>query len=135
MIKFSELKVGDLVIAEYDGNMWEGEVLNLNSDDKQACVQTEVQSFWFEPNHLFPITLDERQLFKLGFQKQVLDNGEVKYMKGAFRLLLHQPDSFSNFEVWYREDKRHFNEPIYVHQLQNHYLQMTKVHLTTGVTS
>lgn len=130
MIKFNELKVGDYVIADYDGKRWEGEVVRLNGDEKQVCVQTEVQEFWYEGNNLYPIPLDEAQLFKLGFQKQPIENGEVKYMKGAFRVLLHKPDDFSNFEVWYREDRRHFSKPLNVHEFQNHYLQMTKVHLT-----
>ncbi len=131
MIKYNELKVGDLVVAEYDGNRWEGEVINLNGDEKQVCVQTEVQDFWFETSHLHPIPLDEAQLFRLGFQKQQLDNGEIKYLKGAFRVLLHKPGDFSNFEIWYREDKRHMHHhPLAVHEFQNHYLEMTKVHLT-----
>ena len=132
MIKFNELQVGDLVIAEYDGQRWEGEVVRLNNDEKQVCVQTEVQDFWFEKEQLYPITLDESQLFKLGFQKQENEDGSIKYSKGAFRVLIHAPNSFSNFEMWYREDRRHINDPIFVHEFQNKYLQMTKVHLTTA---
>ena len=130
MIKFNELKVGDYVIANYDGNLWEGEVVNLNNDEKQVCVLTDVQEFWFETKDLSPIPLDEAQLFKLGFQKQPMENGEFKYIKGAFRVLLHKENDFSGFEMWYREDRRHINGPITVHEFQNLYLQMTKVHLT-----
>ena len=132
MIKYNELKPGDLVMVEYDGQLKEGEVRNLNGDEKQVCVETDVQDFWYELSHLHPITLDESQLFKLGFQKQVNDDGSVKYMKGAFRVLLHTPDDFSRFEMWYREDRRLITQPIKVHTFQNHYLEMTKVHLTKG---
>jgi hypothetical protein len=58
----------------------------------------------------------------------------VKYMKGPFRVLVHNPEKFSNMEVWYREDRRHFDLPLYVHELQNHYLQMTKVPLEKPLT-
>ncbi len=129
MIKYNDLQVGDYVIADYDGKKWEGEVINLNGDEKQICVRTDVQEFWFDGNNLDPILLDEGQLFKLGFQKQQTDDGELKYMKGAFRVLLHKADDFSNVEVWYREDRRHFDKPLYVHELQNHHLQMTKIPL------
>lgn len=132
MIKFSELKVGDLVMAEYDGQKWEGEVIRLNGDEKQVCIKTAVQDFWFEKDQLYPITLDEAQLFKLGFQKQENEDGSIKYSKGAFRLLLHKPNDFSNFEMWYREDRRHIGTPIFVHEFQNKYLGMTKVFLTTA---
>lgn len=130
MIKYNELKVGDLVMAQYDGQLHEGEVRNLNGDEKQVCVATEVQEFWYELGDLQPITLDEAQLFKLGFEKQVNDDGSIKYSKGAFRMLLRTPDNFSDFEIWYREDRRHITQPIKVHTFQNHYLEMTKIHLT-----
>jgi hypothetical protein len=134
MIKFNELKVGDLVMAEYDGQLKEGEVIDLNGDEKQVCVETDVQEFWYETDHLRPIPLDEAALFKLGFQKHDNGDGSIKYMKGAFRVWLHSPNDFSDFEMWYREDKRHITSPIAVHTFQNHYLQMTKVHLTTGAS-
>lgn len=131
MIKFNELKVGDYVMAEYGGEQKEGEVIKLNGDEKQVCIQSGEQEFWFETDHLHPITLDEGALYKLGFQKQANDDDSVKYMKGAFRVLLHHPDDFTNFEIWYREDRRHISKLIKVHEFQNHYLEMTKVHLTT----
>jgi hypothetical protein len=130
MIKFNELKQGDYVMAEYNGQQREGEVIQLNGDEKQVCIQSGDQDFWFETDHLYPIVLDESQLFRLGFQKHVNDNGSLKYMKGAFRVLLHQPNNFSEYEIWYREDRRHICKAIYVHEFQNHYLEMTKVHLT-----
>ena len=69
MIKYNELKVGDLVLAEYDGNLKEGEVVGLNGDEKQVCVQIEeMQEFWFQPAQLSPLMLDEAQLFRMGFQ-------------------------------------------------------------------
>lgn len=128
MIKFSELKPGDLVLANYEGQQWQGIVKELNREDKEVCVETDVQQFWFKPNELQAIPLDESQLLKLNFQKQ--ENGEgIKYMKGAFRIMVPQQTSFSDFEMWYREDRRHIRQPIAVHELQNHYYQMTKVEL------
>lgn len=133
MLKYSELQSGDLVMAEYDGKLKEGEVKNIDHLDKMVCVvTTDDQEFWYDPQHLTPIALSELQLFKLGFQKQANQDGSVKYSKGAFRVLIHNPDEFSNFEMWYREDMRHIKQPIYVHDFQNKYLAMTKVPLTKG---
>jgi len=129
MIKFHELKVGDIVLAEYDGQRSEGEVIELNGEDKEVCVQTEVQDFWFTPDQLFAIPLDEAQLLKFHFERQDLDGGRVKYLKGPFRILLSAKGNFSSFEMWYREDRRHMTNPLSVHELQNHYFDMTKVHL------
>lgn len=130
MIKFSDIKIGDYVLAEYEGKTWEGEVVRLNGDEKQVCVQTDVQEFWFSTDHLHPLPLNEDALMKLSFTKQPNDDGSVKYMKGSFRLVTPQSGDFSKIEMWYREDRRHHPDVHYVHQLQNHYLDMTKIHLT-----
>jgi len=130
MIKFSDIQIGDLVQAEYEGTLWEGEVTELNRDEKQVCVQTDVQEFWFSPEDLKPLPLNEEQLMKLHFHKHVNEDGSVKYSKDAFRLVTPSQGDFSAIEMWYREDRRHHPDVHYIHQLQNHYLQMTKVHLT-----
>ena len=129
MIKFHELKAGDIVLAEFEGQRSEGTVIELNGEDKEVSVQTSVQDFWFGPEQLFPILLDEDQLLKFNFEKQELPDGSVKYMRGPFRILLASKGDFSHFEMWYREDRRHIHQPIAVHELQNHYRQMTKVEL------
>lgn len=130
MVRFNDLKPGDLVMAEYEGREWEGEVVELNREDKEVCVRTEVQDFWFNTPHLRGIPLSDQALARLGFEKQSDGVGPVKYMKGAFRILLLEPDRFDNFEMWYREDRRHITQPIFVHELQNHYRDMTKVELS-----
>ena len=131
MIKFNEIKIGDLLIGEYEGQKWEGEVVRLNGDEKQVCLATDVQDFWFETDDLYPIPLSDEALLKINFKREDMPDGSVKYKKGSFRMLIPKPDDFSRMDVWYRDDKR-INPAIhYVHQLQNHYLQMTKVHLTS----
>lgn len=133
MIKMQELQPGDIVMAEYEGQQWEGVVKELNREDKEVCVETSVQEFWFKPENLYPIILDENQLLRLGFQRQENEDGSVKYSKEAFRIMTRKPGDFSNFEIWYREDKRHMHQPLYVHELQNHHLSMTKVELNPTV--
>ncbi|MCG9899624.1 MAG: hypothetical protein MH132_06460 [Hydrotalea sp.] len=130
MIKFNEIKVGDYMMAEYEGKMWEGEVTRLNGDEKQVCLQTDVQEFWFETDQLHPIPLTEEQLLKLHFIKLENEDGSAKYSKGSFRIHANKSGDLSSLDMWYREDRRHHPDVHFVHQLQNHYLSMTKVHLT-----
>jgi len=129
MIKFNEIKVGDYLIADNDGDKNQGEVTNINGDEKQICVDNGTQEFWFELEQLSAIPLDETQLLNLKFHKQENEDGTVKYMKGAFRILLPAKNDFSHFEIWYRDEKRHIMQPIFVNNLQNHFYEMTKVHL------
>jgi hypothetical protein len=129
MIKFNELKPGDLVMAEFEGDRIEGVVKELNKEDKEICVETPVQEFWFTAEHLYAIPLNEAQLLKLGFVKHANGDGTVKYTKDSFRVLIPEEGNFTDFEMWWREDRRHITSPIFVHELQNHYYQMTKVEL------
>jgi hypothetical protein len=92
-------------------------------------VDTGAQEFWYETEQLSPLPLDEAQLMAFKFHKQKNDDGTVKYLKGAFRIQLPSEGDFSAFEVWYRDERRHIMHPISVHNLQNHFYEMTKVHL------
>ncbi|HEY4154006.1 MAG TPA: hypothetical protein VGM24_01215 [Puia sp.] len=130
MIKFHEIKNGDIVQVDYEGQRFEGEVQELDHEDKLVRVQTGEQEFWYAPVDLFPIPLDDNQLTKLKFSKEQNGDQSVKYMRGPFRILLPEKDQFGQFEMWYREDRRHISHPIGVHELQNFYHQMTKVDLT-----
>ncbi len=129
MLKLGELKAGDIIKVNDDGVEREGAVLEISHEQHQALVDNGVQEFWYSPEDMFPIPVDEHQLLKLGFQMQDLNGDGRKYMKGAFRIVTPKIGDFSNIEMWYREDRRHFNYPIGVHQLQNLHLQMTKVPL------
>jgi hypothetical protein len=70
-------------------------------------------------------------LLKLGFQRVENENGadSAKYKKDSFRILLPHKGDFSKLEIWWREDHRYLQQAINVHELQNHYYQMTKVEL------
>ena len=131
MIKFQELKTGDYVLVEYDGKISQGEVMGFNRDEKEICINDGVQEFWYRADQLKPLPLDDDQLTKLNFTKEENQDGSVKYLKGAFRILIPEKNNFSRFEVWYRDEKRQIMHAIGVHELQNHYLDMTKVHLTS----
>ena len=128
MLKLGELKSGDIVLLNDEGIDREGTVVRISHENRQALVDNGVQEFWYDLADIRPIPLNEDQLIKLGFEKEVV-NGEVKYKKGSFRLLAHKPGDFSHLEMWWREDRRHFDFPLSVHDLQNLHLDMTKVPL------
>lgn len=129
MIKFSELQQGDIVMAEFEGQKLRGVVKELDREDKEIGVETDVQEYFYPLDQLSPIPVDDKELKLLGFESEGTSDGGVKYKKGPFRIVIAHPDDFSHIEMWYREDRRHFHETLFVHQLQNHYYQMTKVEL------
>ena len=129
MLKLNELKAGDIVMVKDDDLEREGIVVEISHEQHEALVDNGIQEFWYHPEEMYPVPLNEEQLLKLGFEKHEMDGEGVKYMKGAFRLVTPTPGDFSNIEMWYREDRRHFDAPLGVHQLQNLHLSMTKVPL------
>ncbi len=131
MIKFQEVKVGDYLIADNDGDARRGEVTNLNGSEKQVCVDNGIQEFWYETNQLSALPVSDEELKNLQFRSEVQPDGSVKYMKGAFRMVIPRANDFSKMEIWYRDEKRHILTEIPLHVLQNHYYEMTKVHLNT----
>lgn len=128
MLKINDLKSGDIIIVDDDGVKREGTVVSISHEENQALVDNGIQEFWYSPEEMFAVPLDENQLVKLGFTRDD-ENGGVKYKKDSFRLVTPKKGDFSNIEMWWREDRRHFSFPLGVHELQNLYLSMTKVHL------
>jgi hypothetical protein len=129
MIKLGQLQSGDIVMVNDEGLMREGTVIQTNAEEQMALVDNGIQEFWYAPQDIYPVALDEEQLLKLGFQKEPIDGAAVKYKKGVFRLVTPVAGDFSKIDMWYREDNRHFHVPIAVHELQNLHSSMTKLPL------
>ena len=128
MVKLAQLQNSDIVMVNEEGLLKEGTVIETNHEENMILVDNGTQEFWYQPQDIFPLALDENQMIKFGFEKEPLD-GAAKYKKGAFRLVTPRAGDFSKVEMWYREDRRHFNVPISVHELQNLHSSMTKVPL------
>jgi len=131
MIKIQELKQGDFVIAVYEEMERRGVVAETAPDEKKARVITEngKQDFWYDVENVFGIALSDAEMGRFGFDRELLPDGAVKYKKNAFRLVIPRENDFSEVEMWYREDIRKNPNVHYVHQLQNHFHQMTKIYL------
>lgn len=129
MVKLNELKPGDIMkVLDEGGVEREGVITNVSRDENLVCVDNGIQEFWYDPAQLVPIPMTEQQLLRLGFERQDTELG-AKYSRGPFRVLVKDPGNYTDLEIWYREDHRVFHHSLYVHELQNHYLEMTKVPL------
>lgn len=129
MIKISDLKEGDVVKVIDEGVERDGIVTDVDKEENQAQVDNGIQEFWYNPDQIIPVPMTEDRLINiLGFEKEETPDG-VKFKKGPFRLVVHDPGNYTNLDIWYREDHRHFNHALYLHELQNHHLDMTKVQL------
>jgi hypothetical protein len=128
MLKINDLRTGNIIRVTNEGMVREGTVTGISQEEKEAQVNNGVQDFWYTQEEMFAIPVDEAELMKLGFEKEEM-NGAVKYKKGVFRLVTPKKGDFSNVEMWYREDRRHFSFPLALHELQNLHMDMSKIHL------
>jgi hypothetical protein len=128
MLKIGHLKAGDIINVDDEGIIREGTIVRVSHEENQALVDNGVQEFWYSPEEMHSVPLDESQLMTLGFTKEEAD-GTVKYKKDSFRLVTPKKGDFSDIEMWWREDRRHFSAPLGVHEFQNLYHDMTKIPL------
>lgn len=128
MVNINDLQTGDNIKVNFENLERDGVVVEVSQEENKVLVDNGVQEFWYGMEEIKAIPLEESVLEKLGFEKEV-QNGGTKYLRGPFRILTPKTGDFSNLEMWYREDHRLFNVHLAVHQLQNLYLQMTKVPL------
>jgi hypothetical protein len=145
MIPMHDLKEGDIIDAEFEGTLARGSVIQLDREDHKVCVVTnDDQECWYEPTDLFPIRLGKEELEKLGFtaidseqaeyteqaSRSDDEKGAVTYVRGPFSIEVHDPSGFKELTLLYRsEAPRVFHHGLNLHELQNHYLAITNVHL------
>jgi hypothetical protein len=128
MLKIGSLKSGDIINVDDEGIIREGTIVQVSHEENQALVDNGVQEFWYSPEEMYSIPLDDDQMMKLGFTKEESD-GAVKYKKDSFRLVTPKKGDFSDIEMWWREDRRHFPFALGVHEFQNLFHDMTKIPL------
>ena len=91
MVKITELKEGDIVHIVDAGTERIGTVSETSRDENMACIDNGVQEFWYPPEEIVPVPLTEDRLIHLlGFEKEETTEG-VKYKKGPFRIVAHDP--------------------------------------------
>ena len=83
MLKIGDLKPGDIIVVDDAGVKREGVVVKTNYEEHQALVNNGIQEFWYSPEEMHPVPLDEDQLAKFGFVREEID-GAVKYKKRLF---------------------------------------------------
>jgi hypothetical protein len=128
MINLGALKPGNRVMVENEGAWMPGTVTGVNADDGgQIEVETGVQQQWYEIEEVAAIPLSDDQMTLLGFEKEVMESGNIKYKHGPFRVLVSPKAQFTDFLMWYREEKCHITYSMTVHQFQNRYEEMVKI--------
>jgi len=133
MIKLKELKPGDIIQVDFEGQRRIGDITDVSLGDKKVRVCHGDQDYWYDFHDCYAIPLDDQQLIELGFHTiQVGKGGDKAWEKGPFtmKMDLKKPDEHTLLH--YRDETRHVHAPEirFVHQLQHHYKGMTNFGLT-----
>jgi hypothetical protein len=131
MLKLNELKEGDIVMVDFEGQMRVGDIMEVSRGDKKAKVAHEDNEFWYEAEHIFAVPLDDEHLLELGFIRLSDEKVDGKlYERGPFSFQLVQNGPDKHYLLHYRDETRHIHELNYLHQLQHHYKGMTNFELS-----
>ncbi len=130
MIKVNDLKEGDIVMVDFDGQKTTGDVTEVSIGNKMAKVAHGEQEYWYEINDLYAVPITDEQLKELGFVEKESDNGHTIYERGPFSLQFIKKGEDQHTDLHYRDETRHIHDLVYIHQLQNHYHAMTNFTLT-----
>jgi len=133
MLKLNELKEGDIVMVDFEGQMRVGDVIEISKGDKKARVAHEESQFWYDPDHIFAVPADETHLLEMGFIKVLNNNsdGEI-FERGPFTIQVVKRGNNTHHLLHYRDETRQILDLKYLHQLQHHYKGMTNFDLTWG---
>jgi hypothetical protein len=130
MIKLTEVKEGDIVIADFEGQKRVGDVLEVSKGDKKALVAHGENEFWYDMTHIYAVPLEPEILAELGFKRTDDQSNGLSYARGPFTLQYITTEKDTYNLLHYRDETRHVHNMQYLHQLQHHYKGMTNHELT-----
>jgi hypothetical protein len=130
MLKLTELKAGDIVLADFEGQMRVGDVLDVSWGDKKALIAHNESEFWYEINNIYAVPLDHDILTELGFSRANGNTTGTVYQRGPFTLEIVDNGQDNHSLLHYRDETRHVHGLKYLHQLQKHYKGMTNFERT-----
>ena len=131
MLKLNELKEGDIVMVDFEGQMRVGDVMEVSWGDKKAKVAHGENEFWYDMGHVYAVPADEAHLQELGFIKVLNDHSDGDlYERGPFSIQVIRKGGDTHHLLHYRDETRHITDLQFLHQLQHHYKGMTNFELT-----
>jgi hypothetical protein len=133
MLHLHDLKIGDRVMADFEDKKYKGTVEEISFEKVCVMLDDNDQQNWYEPAQLEPIPLTPEGLASFGFVKSLepeLDGNGQAWVRGPFILSYVEKGNNQHIILDYlSEQPREIKDGLYVHQLQHHYHEMTKVFL------
>ena len=122
-------KYRDIVNVNFEDQLIQGEVEEVNNVNKTVKVLHTDNEYWYRLDDISPVKINIEQLLQLGFH--VVGKEEVYeiFEKGPFTVKIDFSREDHPAILHYRDETREIINLRYMHELQHHYKSMTNFEL------
>ena len=122
-------KYRDIVNVNFEDQLIQGEVEEVNNVNKTVKVLHTDNEYWYRLDDISPVKINIEQLLQLGFH--VIGKEEVYeiFEKGPFTVKIDFSREDHPAILHYRDETREIINLRYMHELQHYYKSMTNFEL------
>jgi len=122
-------KYRDIVNVNFEDQLIQGEVEEVNNVNKTVKVLHTDNEYWYRIDDISPVKINIEKLLQLGFH--VVGKEEVYeiFEKGPFTVKIDFSREDHPAILHYRDETREIVNLRYMHELQHHYKSMTNFEL------
>ena len=122
-------KYRDIVNVNYEDQLIQGEVEEVNNVNKTVKVLHTDNEYWYGLEDISPVKINIEQLLQLGFHVVGKEEEYEIYEKGPFTVKIDFSREDHPAILHYRDETREIVNLRYMHELQHHYKSMTNFEL------
>lgn len=122
-------KYRDIVNVNFEDQLIQGEVEEVNNVNKTVKVLHTDNEYWYRLDDISPVKINIEQLLQLGFHVVGKEEEYEIYEKGPFTVKIDFSREDHPAILHYRDETREIVNLRYMHELQHHYKSMTNFEL------
>ena len=122
-------KYRDIVNVNFEDQLIQGEVEEVNNVNKTVKVLHTDNEYWYRLDDISPVKINIEQLLQLGFHVVGKEEEYEIYEKGPFTVKIGFSREDYPAILHYRDETREIVNFRYMHELQHHYKSMTNFEL------
>lgn len=122
-------KYRDIVNVNFEDQLIQGEVEEVNNVNKTVKVLHTDNEYWYRLDDISPVKINIEQLLQLGFHVVGKEEEYEIFEKGPFTVKIDFSREDHPAILHYRDETREIVNLRYMHELQHHYKSMTNFEL------
>jgi hypothetical protein len=122
-------KYRDIVNVNFEDQLIQGEVEEVNNVNKTVKVLHTDNEYWYRLDDISPVKINIEQLLQLGFHVVGKEEMYEIFEKGPFSVKIDFSREDYPAILHYRDETREIVNLRFMHELQHHYKSMTNFEL------